>query len=65
MGNACGTPASGRERVPEPSALDALISEKVKDYTRRHPVEASKTVNQVRSIHWSPYDRAGVVNADP
>ncbi|EEH58470.1 uncharacterized protein MICPUCDRAFT_56272 [Micromonas pusilla CCMP1545] len=22
-------------------------------------------VNQVRSIHWSPYDRVGVVNADP
>jgi hypothetical protein len=21
--------------------------------------------SQVRSIHWSPYDRVGVVNADP
>ena len=21
--------------------------------------------HQVRSIHWSPYDRVGVVNADP
>ena len=47
MGNACGIPASGRERAPEPSALDALIRDKVKDYTRRHPVEASKTVNQI------------------
>jgi hypothetical protein len=22
-------------------------------------------VAEVRSIHWSPYDRVGVVNADP
>jgi hypothetical protein len=22
-------------------------------------------LTQVRSIHWSPYDRVGVVNADP
>ena len=26
---------------------------------------ASAVVNQVRSIHWSPYDSVGVVNADP
>ena len=23
------------------------------------------TIPQARSIHWSPYDRVGVVNADP
>jgi dihydroorotate dehydrogenase len=25
----------------------------------------ASNVPQVRSIHWSPYDRVGVVNADP
>ena len=24
-----------------------------------------KNSDEVRSIHWSPYDRVGVVNADP
>ena len=24
-----------------------------------------KAADDVRSIHWSPYDRVGVVNADP
>jgi hypothetical protein len=27
--------------------------------------DVSKTENQARSIHWFPYDRVGVVNADP
>ena len=26
---------------------------------------AANVADQVRSIHWSPYDRVGVVNADP
>jgi len=26
---------------------------------------AAKSPHQARSIHWSPYDRVGVVNADP
>ena len=25
----------------------------------------ASTDEKVRSIHWSPYDRVGVVNADP
>ena len=29
------------------------------------PVEAEEKEAEVRSIHWSPYDRVGVVNADP
>ena len=28
-------------------------------------ISASGDENQVRSIHWFPYDRVGVVNADP
>jgi hypothetical protein len=27
--------------------------------------KAAAYVAEVRSIHWSPYDRVGVVNADP
>ena len=27
--------------------------------------KSSSGSNKVRSIHWSPYDRDGVVNADP
>ena len=30
-----------------------------------HVCMANFCVHQVRSIHWSPYDRVGVVNADP
>ena len=26
---------------------------------------AAENADEVRSIHWSPYDRVGVVNADP
>ena len=27
--------------------------------------DAKLAATKVRSIHWSPYDRVGVVNADP
>ena len=30
-----------------------------------NPVDRAKTIAQARSIHWSPYDRVGVVNAVP
>jgi ATP-binding cassette subfamily F protein 2 len=34
---------------------------------KRSPPDAAapRKPSQVRSIHWSPYDRVGVVNADP
>ena len=41
--------ASSRRQFQPPSARD----EKLRSYV------------QARSIHWSPYDRVGVVNADP
>ena len=37
-------------KATEPAALEKL---------------AESSGLQVRSIHWSPYDRVGVVNADP
>jgi hypothetical protein len=33
--------------------------------TMPSPKFPSSDRNKVRSIHWSPYDRVGVVNADP
>jgi hypothetical protein len=34
-------------------------------HARLGAVYAKRKEYQVRSIHWSPYDRVGVVNADP
>jgi hypothetical protein len=36
------------------------------DAAARDALEAKKALeDEVRTIHWSPYDRVGVVNADP
>jgi hypothetical protein len=32
---------------------------------KRLKLRAMKAAKEVRSIHWSPYDRVGVVNAVP
>jgi hypothetical protein len=34
-------------------------------WTSLMPDLAAGANSEVRSIHWSPYDRVGVVNADP
>ena len=49
-----------RDEVPE--IRDAKTGV-VNLFVRSH--SAALTINEVRSIHWSPYDRVGVVNADP
>jgi CBS domain-containing protein len=40
-------------------ATDAMLNE------RRHRICVVDEDDKARSIHWSPYDRVGVVNADP
>jgi hypothetical protein len=42
---------AGARRFADPSAFASSL--------------ALETGTQVRSIHWSPYDRVGVVNANP
>ena len=45
-----------------PAPTTAELQAGMKDAKR----EANETrTTQARSIHWSPYDRVGVVNADP
>ena len=51
----------GMEIVTEVRALDAWH-----DAEERHQKYVEKNrANKARSIHWFPYDRVGVVNADP
>jgi hypothetical protein len=43
-----------RDFIPRASLTDVLQTDEEPDF-----------VHEARSIHWSPYDRVGVVNADP
>jgi len=51
------------------AASDAERTEREREDARAHRGGGgganSSRVDEVRSIHWSPYDRVGVVNADP
>ncbi|EEH52557.1 uncharacterized protein MICPUCDRAFT_53031 [Micromonas pusilla CCMP1545] len=54
----------------DPPAKHSLKGKYVKGASAPPPVSMHTkgryvAPDQVRSIHWSPYDRVGVVNADP
>ena len=56
--------ASFSARDAHPDAPPDLIARA--DAFARAMVDAARRVRrQARSIHWFPYDRVGVVNADP
>jgi hypothetical protein len=58
--NAAASTASGAA-----GAVQATLSNTETKVDSDVSNDVSKTENQARSIHWSPYDRVGVVNADP
>ena len=47
-------------------AENARVALEAKDaVAARLRARVAELESEVRSIHWSPYDRVGVVNADP
>jgi exportin-5 len=64
------TPANAPEPFMIKSKVATLMAEIVRRqgaslWTSLMPDLAAGANSEVRSIHWSPYDRVGVVNADP
>jgi len=56
--------ASFSARDAHPDAPPDLIA-RADAFARAMVDAARRDADEVRSIHWSPYDRVGVVNADP
>ena len=59
------TTSTPRKRTSTPRRRRATTRRRRSPPRRKAKVEKKKKKKKARSTHWSPYDRVGVVNADP